>query len=125
MSNKSKIRSALAAAAVAATALAGFAGPASAATPTKVTIQAESGGFHGYVKSSNPDCVSGRTVVLYKQLGSVQNPSTDQRILTDTTEDDGQWDTGNPGLRSGKFYARAKRTNECKGANSKTIPAQP
>ena len=125
MSNKSKIRSALAAAAVAATALAGLAGPASAATPTKVTIHAESGGFYGNVKSSNPNCVSGRTVVLFKQLGSTQDPRNDQRILTDTTEDDGEWNTGNPGLRSGMFYARAKRTSECKAANSRTIPAQP
>ena len=122
MTRNNRIRTALAALAVSVTA---FAGIASAATPTKVTIQAESGGFHGYVKSSKASCVAERTVVLYEQLGSFQNPSSDQRILTDTTDEDGSWDTGNPGLRDGRFYARAKRSPGCKPASSRTIPAQP
>src|SRR3954454_25013209 len=97
MSLKSKIRSALAAAAVAATALACVAGPATAATPTKVTTHAESGAFYGVVKSSNPNCVSERTVVLFKQLGATQDPRHDQRILSDTSESDGWGTTGGAG----------------------------
>jgi hypothetical protein len=127
MTRTNKIRTGLTALAVSLTALAGFGGAASAAggTPTKVTIQAESGGFHGYVKSANPNCVEGRTVALYQQLGSRQNPRTDLRVLTDTAEEDGEWNTGNPGLRSGRFYARATRAPGCKPANSRTIPARP
>lgn len=122
MTRSNKIRTALVSLAVSVTA---FAGIASAATPTKVTIHSESGGFYGKVKSSNPGCVSERTVVLYEQLGATQSPRTDQRILSDTTDEDGRWDTGNPGLRDGRFYARATRSPGCKPANSRTIPAQP
>ncbi|HKG35750.1 MAG TPA: hypothetical protein VKA89_04835 [Solirubrobacterales bacterium] len=124
---RTKIRTALVSLAVAATAFAGL-GTASAATPTKVVIKPESGGFYGYVKSLDPACADGRTVVLYKQLGRFQDPRNDRRIGSDTTELNGDrymWSTGNTGTRSGRFYARATRIPGCRPANSRTIPAQP
>ena len=96
MTPKTKIRSTIAALAVTVTALSGFAGMASAAgpAPTKVLIEAESGGFFGYVKSPKLRCKAERTIVLYKQLGSKQKPRNDQRVGMDTAEanNDGyQW----------------------------------
>ena len=44
---------------------------------TKVTIQAQQGGFFGYVhtkKSASEKCENGRKVILYKQKGSEQKP---------------------------------------------------
>jgi hypothetical protein len=129
MTTKTKIRNSIAALAVSVTALAGFAPMASAATqaPTKVLIEAESGGFFGYVKSPKLNCKAERTVVLYKQLGSKQNPRNDKRVGTDTAEanNDGyEWNMGNPGLHSGRYYARATRTPNCLPANSVTLHAQ-
>ncbi len=129
MTPKTKIRNSIAALAVSVTALAGFAGMASAASPapTKVLIEAESGGFFGYVKSPKLECKSERTVVVYKQLGSKQKPATDKRVAMDIAQanNDGyQWNIGNPGLHSGRYYARATRTPNCAPANSVTLRAQ-
>ena len=120
-------RNTIAVLAVSALALAGLGGSAASAaapTPTKVTIVAESGGFYGAVKSSKPTCKSERTVLVFKQLGAKQRPASDQRVAMDTTGEDGEWNIGNPGLRSGRFYARAVRTPDCLGANSITLRAQ-
>ena len=130
MTPKTKIRNTIAALAVTVTALSGFAGIASAAAPapTKVLIEAESGGFFGYVKSPKLRCKSERTVVLYKQLGSKQDPRNDQRVgmdLAEANNDGYMWDMGNPGLHSGRYYARATRTSHCLPANSVTLRAQP
>ncbi len=126
MTSKTRIRNSFAALAISALALAGLAGTASAAAkaPTKVLIQAESGGFHGTVKSPRLTCRSERLVVVYKQLGSKQRPGTDQRVAMDTTEENGEWDLGNPGLHTGRYYARAIATPECRAANSITLRAQ-
>lgn len=128
MTRNTKIRTILAALAVSVTAFAGLGGTASAAgTPTKVIIQAESGGFFGYVQSADQDCADGRTVVLYKQLGQFQKPRTDLRIGSDTAQANGDrymWSTGNTGSRFGRFYARAVRTLDCAPANSRTVRAQ-
>lgn len=128
MTSKTKnFRHTVAVLAVSALALAGLGGSAAgahAATPTKVTITAESGGFYGAVKSSKLECKSERTVLVFKQLGNKQRPATDQRVAMDTTGEDGEWNIGNPGLRSGRFYARAVRTPDCLAANSITLRAQ-
>ncbi len=129
MTPKTRIRKTIAALAVTVTALSGFAGMASAAgkAPTKVLIQAESGGFFGYVKSPKLACKSERTIVLYKQLGSKQNPRNDQRVGMDLAEANGDgymWDMGNPGLHSGRYYARATHTPRCRPASSVTLHAQ-
>ncbi len=120
MNPKNKIRVALSALAISLTAVAGVAGAAEAAPKApkaKITIKAEGGGFHGYVKSSKSFCLDERKV-------TVHNASTGQAILTDTTGPDGSWDTGNPGIRTGAYYARVSRSPGCKGATSKTVQAQ-
>lgn len=127
---KNKTRFLAVAVAAAAVALTGLAGTASAAgrAPTKVLIQAESGGFFGSVKSPKLECKSERTVVLYKQLGSKQRPATDEEVGMDTAQanrDGYEWNMGNPGLHSGRYYARALPTPFCKAANSVTLRAQP
>ena len=95
---------------------------------TRVTIQAESGGFFGFVKSSNPDkCANGRKVKLYKQTGSEQDPKSDQKIGSDIAQPNGDgfmWSTGNTGSHGGHFYARAGKVKGCKADNSPTIKAQ-
>jgi hypothetical protein len=126
MTRKTNFRATIAVLAVSALALAGLGGTASAAAPatTKVVIQAESGGFHGFLKSPKPTCKSERTVVLYEQLGAKQTPRTDERVGMDTSSEDGEWDMGNPGLHSGRYYARATVKPGCKAANSVTLRAQ-
>ncbi|MBS1879331.1 MAG: hypothetical protein JST31_07455 [Actinobacteria bacterium] len=127
---KSKIRFLALAVAATAVALTGLAGTASAAgkAPTKVLIQAESGGFFGYVKSPKLACKSERTVVVYKQLGATQRPAMDEEVAMDTAQANNEgyeWNLGNPGLHSGRYYARALPTPLCKAANSVTLRAQP
>jgi hypothetical protein len=129
MTRKSKIRTVLATAAALAVSLTALTGVASASgAETKVVIKAESGGFFGYVKSSDPDtCANERKVTLFEQLGSTQDPSTDTKIGSDTASPNGtkyMWSTGNTGTHSGNFYARASKIPGCKAATSKTIPAQ-
>lgn len=126
---KSSFRNTIAVLAVSALALAGLGGStASAAAPaTKVVIIAESGGFYGFVKSPKLECKSERTVVLYKQLGAKQKPRTDQQVGMDTSQANGdgyEWNMGNPGLRTGRYYARAVATPNCPGVNSVTLRAQ-
>jgi hypothetical protein len=88
---------------------------------TTVTIKYNGDGFQGKVKSSKGKCVKNRLVKVYKQTGSSQDPSTDQKLFKDTTGSDGSWDTGNSGQAKGKFYAVAKGTSSCKKGISKTI----
>lgn len=109
--------------------LGGVAAPATGGTSgsradTRVTISVTNGEFSGYVYSPRPrKCSKDRKIVLFKQAGRDQNPSTDARVASDTASKSGDrfvWSTGNTGL-SGKFYARAGRTPSCKPDTSKTI----
>jgi hypothetical protein len=98
-------------------------------TPTKVTIQAESGGdFFGFVKSSDKNhCANNRKVTLYKLQGDSPEPSADQKIGSDIAEPNGDgymWSTGNTGQRHGKFYARVKKTETCAGDLSPVVHTQ-
>jgi hypothetical protein len=122
-------RNSIATLAISALAFTGLAAGASAAAPapTKVLIQAESGGFFGSVKSPKLECKSERTIVLYKQLGAKPSPRTDQQVgmdLSQANNDGYEWNMGNPGLHSGRYYARAVRTPNCLAANSVTLRAQ-
>lgn len=91
---------------------------------TTVTIRTDNGDFSGFVNSPRPlKCAEGRKVVLFKQVGPEQDPRVDQRIASDTASLNGdryEWSTGNTG-KFGKFYARAGKTDDCKGDTSKTI----
>ena len=115
MIRKNQIRTALAALAISLTATVGV---ADAAQKNKLTIKAEAGGFHGKVKSKKSFCLAEREVTVY-------NAATGEAVLEDTTSSDGKWDTGNPGIRTGSYYARATATTGCKALTSKTVQAQP
>ena len=123
MFRKTRIATAVAALAVSAAALTGTAG--AAATDT-VSITGNNGDYYGYVHSSDPThCENNRKVVVYKQLGTVQSPKTDQKIGTDIAEPNGpdaMWSIGNSGYKTGKFYAKATRVpGFCKAVTSPTI----
>jgi hypothetical protein len=93
--------------------------------PTTLTIRADGLDLSGKVKSPRLRCLGGRTIRLYKQVGTEQNPSVDTRIATDTSErhgDYGVWSTGNTGI-AGKLYVRTGRTTYCKADSSDTIRA--
>ena len=66
-------------------------------------------------------------VILYKlRGGGSPDPRTDKKILTDTASLNGaryMWSTGNTGEENGRFYARVKRTDECRGDLSRVVPA--
>jgi hypothetical protein len=95
---------------------------------TKVKIEAESGGFFGYVKSTNTQkCANGRKVTLYEQTGNHQNPKADTKIGSDIAQANGNkymWSTGNTGSHKGNFYAKAGKISGCAAGFSKTIKAQ-
>jgi hypothetical protein len=94
---------------------------------TRVTFNAddaENGDFHGKVISRRLHrCADNRKIKVYKQLGADPKPSNDDLVGTDISElsgDHGVWSLGQPGL-SGRFYAKAKRTEFCKPDLSPTV----
>lgn len=103
----------------------GAAAMTSGKADTTVTIKAQSDGFFGYVKSSDPGaCASGRKVILYKQNGDSPDRHADQKIGSDIAQANGtkyMWSTGNTGKPHGDYYAFAKHTTKCKADYSKTI----
>jgi len=86
---------------------------------TKVTINGP-GDVYGYVKSNKPaKCAKNRKVVVFKV-----RPGKDKRIASDTASKNGNrytWSIGNPGLKPGRYYAKAPATPKCKGAKSKVL----
>jgi hypothetical protein len=124
-----RIKMLLAAAAITVSGVLATGASAASLTPTKVTIQAESGGdFFGFVKSQDKNqCAANRKVTLYRLLGDSPNPGTDQQIGMDLAQANGDgymWSTGNTGERHGKFYARVKKTDTCGGDISPVVKAQ-
>jgi hypothetical protein len=99
-----------------------------AAANTKVTIEAQQGGFFGYVhtkKSASEKCENGRKVVLYKQKGSEQKPRQDTKIGTDIAQPNGpdsMWSINTN--KSGKFYAKAPKKPGCAAGFSDTVHSQ-
>jgi hypothetical protein len=91
---------------------------------TGVTIKGPEGDFHGKVLSPKSKCLGDRKVIVYKQKGPKQDPSSDKKIANDTSErqgDVGKWSVGNTGYKQGKFYAKAKRSQGCAAGRSTTI----
>ncbi len=124
-----RIKMLLAAAAITVSGVLATGASAASLTPTKVTIQAESGGdFFGFVKSRDKhQCAANRKVTLYRLLGDSPKPSADQKIGSDLAQANGDgymWSTGNTGQRHGKFYARVKKTETCGGDISPVVKAQ-
>ena len=95
-----------------------------AGADTLVTIKGKNGDYHGTVISERAKCQYGRTVVVFKQKGKKQDPSTDKKIGKDTSSRSGNvgvWDIGNSGFKHGKFYAVARHSRGCNASASKTI----
>jgi hypothetical protein len=89
--------------------------------PSTVTIQAEGTDLFGNVSSTNSACEANRHVVVYKQIGT-RGGGNDINFASDTSDDDGDWNTGNTGTE-GRFYAKVKKTSFCKADFSPTIRA--
>jgi hypothetical protein len=102
-------------------------GTATAVTraPTVVTIKAQNGDFSGRISSPRPKrCANNRKVIVFKQLGSVQDPAHDTKMGSDISSLNGdhyEWSTGNSGAPNGKYYARAPQTPNCKADSSLTV----
>jgi hypothetical protein len=56
--------------------------------------------------------------------GPDQGPDRGRVDIAQANNDGYQWNIGNPGLHSGRYYARALPTPQCKAANSVTLQAQ-
>lgn len=102
----------------------GVAAAAGGKADTGVTIGGLPDNVHGKVLSEKASCQYNRTVIVFKQKGSSQVPADDQKVGTDTSEKSGnigRWSIGNPGLRKGKYYAKAKGNDKCAAGFSKTV----
>jgi len=101
-----------------------MAGTAFAGANTDVTITGKNGDYHGKVLSERAKCQYGRTVIVFKQQGTKQDPSSDKKIGKDTSEKQGNvgvWSIGNSGFKHGRFYALARHSAGCEPAQSPTI----
>lgn len=113
---------------VAAAMSAGLVAGADAATDasTTVTIRAQGTDLSGLVKSPRPRlCAKDRNVLVFKQRGT-RGGGDDIRFASDTASLQGgvyAWSTGNTGT-PGKFYARVRPIQGCKGDTSDTIVAR-
>jgi hypothetical protein len=101
-----------------------FPGLATAGTlaRTIVTIKGPDGDFHGKIRSQDPGCLGDRLVRLFMS-DSADGPFA-RTGNSDTSEqqgDVGVWSLGNTGLRDGFFFAKAKKTPECRGGRSRVL----
>ena len=94
---------------------------ADAAAPARstVTIEADGTDLSGEVDSPRDRCERNRKVVVFKQVGT-RGGGNDVRLASDTTDDDGDWSTGNTGT-AGRFYAKVKKNDRCRADLSPTI----
>ncbi len=100
---------------------------AGTAAATRVTIRGPNGDFQGKIFSENHSCLGDRRVTLFEQQGDEPDPSVDDRLGSDTSEQQGthgEWSMGNTGFRDGFFYVKVARSPGCRGARSKTIELQ-
>jgi hypothetical protein len=111
--------------AVAGVALAGPAEAEASRARSTVTIEADGVELSGTVSSPRPrQCAAGRTVVVFQQKGA-RGGGNDVRIASDTADRDAgryEWETGNTGIE-GRFYAKVRRTPQCRADTSPTIRA--
>lgn len=107
----------VAAGAVAALALAaGLVAPAtSSAAATTVTIEAQVGGFFGYVSSSDQNCEYNRTVTLYKVKGNGKTKAVGSD-LAQPNGPDSMWSINTN--KRGKFVAKVPAMGSCSAATS-------
>ena len=92
---------------------------------TTVTITAEGTDLSGTVASPRPKkCAADRLVVVFKQKGA-RGGGDDVRVASDRASLSGgvyRWSTGNTGTE-GRFYAKVRHIDGCKGDTSPTIRA--
>jgi hypothetical protein len=108
--------------------IASLAGARFERAPTVVKIRGNNGDYHGRITSNRRGCLGDRIVKVFKQKGDRQRPKRDKVIGKDTSERSeingaqvGIWSVGNTGFKTGKFYAKVRRTDACKQAYSDTI----
>ena len=114
----------IAAGAIAAVALtAGLAAPANslAATPTSISIEAQAGGFFGYVSSADDNCEANRTVTLYKVKGKGKMKPVGSD-LAQPNGPDSMYSINT--AKKGKFVAKVPATMDCGAATSAIAYAQ-
>ena len=120
-----KLRTLIAIAAIAVTGAFATSAVAAPLADTTVTIKGTNGDYYGYVKSPDQNhCEGGRTVTVFKMLGSAPAPKTDLKIGDDIAQPNGpdaMWSIGNSGYTHGEFYARARATDYCQGDLSPVI----
>ncbi len=95
-----------------------------AVAKTRITIRGTNGDYHGKIFSPDNGCLAGRSVIVFKMLGNGQDPANDTNIGTDTSSRDGDhgvWSIGNSGFKHGNFYAKAKKTPNCRPDLSNVI----
>ena len=83
-------------------------------TPTTVSIQAEQGGFFGYVQSSKQSCELNRTVKLHQHNGGLIGSD-----LAQPNGPDSMWQIKTD--RSGHFYAHVQAKGLCAAATSRLV----
>ena len=101
---------------VAALAIPTFAAGAS----TDLSIQAQQGGFFGFLSSPKHQCELNRKVNLYKV-----RHGADKKIGSDVAQPNGpdsQWSVNTN--KSGKFYAKVRATDTCGKAVSQVVHSQ-
>lgn len=86
---------------------------AGAESSAKLTIHYNGDGFEGKIKSSKAKCLANREVTVHKGNG--------QELYSDTTDSNGEWNTGNSGQAHGKFYATVDAKGNCIPLVSKTL----
>jgi hypothetical protein len=119
-----KTRILIATAAIAISGIASSGAAAATKAPTDVSIKGSNGDYYGYVHSPKSSCESNRTVNVFKMVGQSPDPSSDQKIGSDTAQPngpDGMYSIGNSGYKHGKFYAQVKKNTECQGDLSPVI----
>ena len=87
----------------------------------KVTIVVNGGDFSGRVVHKKEICRAEREVIVFQQAGDTPDPTTDSDVASDTTDAEGDWNTGNTGANDGRYYAHAPATTDCKALTSKTV----
>jgi len=102
------------------------AGAATAATDaakatSTVTIQAQQGGFFGFVKSPVLACKSGRRVTLYRVVPN-QPPHAAGRDFAQANGNGYMWSINI--TNAGKYFAKVDATSACQAAQSKTLQSQ-
>jgi hypothetical protein len=101
---------------------AGLAAPAtsSAATTTSVSIEAQVGGFFGYVSSADDNCEYNRTVTLYKVKRSGLKPIGSD--LAQPNGPDSMWSINT--AKKGRFLAKVPASAGCSAATSPIVTAE-